>query len=69
MAEKWYKNVNNNSGIWIGNGIDIQNAIKINNLSKTDASEDFKGVAYTIENNCYKLIKCNGTEDEGGDSY
>lgn len=69
MKEKWYISINNKSGIWIGKDVDIQTAIKINSLSKSDAIENFKGVAYAVDNSEYKLIKSIGVESEEGGNY
>lgn len=69
MKEDWYsKIVNNKSGIWIGKGVDIQNAIKFNSMSLSDVNENFKGLAYVSNNEIYHVIKSLGTED-GGDIY
>ncbi len=69
MKEKWYEIINNKSGIWIGKDVEVQKIIKINNMTNSDAKEDFKGVAYTITNSQYTLMKCIGTEKEGGYNY
>ena len=69
MKEQWYKTINNESGIWIGKDVNVQTAIKINKMKKCDASEDFNGVGYSIDNGEYKLIKCIGTKNEEGGRY
>lgn len=69
MKEKWYSNVNNTSGMWIGKDIDIQSAIKTNNMTKSIASESFRGVGYKIDHSKCTLIKCIGTEKKGEYDY
>ena len=69
MKEKWYDTVNNKSGIWIGKDVGIQTSIKIPNMKKCDASEDFNGVSYAIIDGEYSLMKCIGTHNEEGGQY
>lgn len=69
MKEKWYKNVNNSYGIWVGKDVNIQTAIKIDNMTKSMSSESFNGVAYTIKDSKCTLIKCIGTDKKGGYDY
>lgn len=67
MREKWYSTINSNSGIWIGKDVDVQTAIKINNMKKCDSSEEFSGISYGIKDGEYFLMKCIGTHSEEGD--
>ena len=62
--EEWYsKSVKKNNGIWLGKDADIQNSIVFNNLTKSDANEDFKCLAYSVVNGEYEVFKCIGNEE------
>ncbi len=66
--EKFFENVSKTSGIWISNGVDVQNALTINNLSKGDIlAEENNVVGYVISNSEYRVCKCLSVE--GDDSY
>ena len=69
MQEKWFSSaVNTNDGIWIGTGVDTQDAIKFNNMTKTDINENMNGICYVANNSTYKVIKGIGSakKEEGG---
>lgn len=55
--EKWYSQVNNTKGIWLGQELNNQSLINVNNVSTEDKKFNFEGVAFTIDESKYKLIK------------
>ena len=61
--ETWYKNININNGLWIGNGFETQSVIKADNIKVYDSNEDFNGVAFNIKDGKYEVIKIIGTEE------
>ena len=69
--EEWYKKQNINNGIWIDQGINIQNIIHISDIKTYDANEEFNGLAYNIKDSNYEVIKLIGTEaiEEVGGYY
>ena len=63
----WYiSNVKNNSGIWLGDDVDKQNIIYINNLSKEDKNTGITDVGFAIDDGKYTLIRhvVEGDENE-----
>ena len=61
--EKWYKKQSINNGIWINQGINVQNIIHVDNIKIYDANEEFNGLAYNVKDNKYEVIKLIGTEE------
>ena len=62
--EKWYNLINNNKGIWIGKGLNNQSVFATNEMTMEDKKYDFKGLAYTIEDAKYTVIKMVMDGDE-----
>ncbi len=69
--EEWYKKLTINNGIWIDQGINIQNIIKADNITVYDSNEEFNGLAYNVKDSKYEVIKLIGTEEimEDGGMY
>lgn len=68
MTETWYRNIKNTNGIWIGKNFEVQTAIKVDHILKSDANEEFNGLGYVVEDGKYRVIKLIGTV-EGNDEY
>lgn len=67
MKEEWYHQVvQNENGIWVGKGIELQKAIRVPTLTMSDMNEDFRGLAYVVNGSNYQVIKSLGTQ-EGSD--
>ncbi len=64
----WYSNIDKNSGIWVGDGIDEQEILVINDLKDYDIDEELRPLLYVITNNNYEVVKGIG-ESEGADLF
>lgn len=64
--EAWYKNnVNNNNGIWIGNGIVNQYTIMLNKITKEHRDDIPNGFGFVVRNGKTTLVKLV----ESGENY
>lgn len=64
--ESWYSNVNTGYGIWLGPGFSSQSVISSNELTQDDKKYNFEGLAYTVINSNYTVIKTILDGDEDG---
>ena len=55
--EQWYSMVNTTKGIWLGNGFDSQSLISSNEVSVEDKKYKYEGLAYSVDNANYTVIK------------
>lgn len=46
--EKWYQQCSMNNGIWIGEGLDMQQIIHIHTLNKCDITGNLNGVIFPV---------------------
>ena len=64
--ESWYKNmVNNDSGIWVGNGIEDQYLIKLNTSKRRRVNNCGDSFGYVAKEGQTTYIKLLGMKDEG----
>ena len=56
-TERWYSNVDNSNGIWLGNEIGSQNSIKVNNIELDERREEFNYMAFAISKGKHTLIR------------
>ncbi len=62
--EEWYREaVDTSSGIWIGDGINIQVLINIHSLSTADVNLSFDDLGYVVTNGEYRVIKGLSTDE------
>ena len=62
--EPWYNVINNNKGIWLGKGLSNQSIFATNELTQEDKKYSFNGLAYTITDAKYTVIKTVMDGDE-----
>lgn len=62
--EPWYNIINNNKGIWLGKGLSNQSIFATNELTQEDKKYSFNGLAYTITDAKYTVIKTVMDGDE-----
>lgn len=55
--ESWYSNINTGYGLWLGNGFSSQSMISSGELSQDDKKYNFEGLAYSVTNSNYTVIK------------
>ncbi len=55
--EPWFATVNTTKGIWLGPGFDSQSMISSNEVSMEDKKYDFEGLAYSVTDANYTVIK------------
>lgn len=62
--EPWYSAVNTTKGLWLGSGFSSQSIFSSNELTPEDKKYDFKGLAYSIKDAKYTVIKTLMDGDE-----
>ena len=68
QTEIWYQsNADNTSGIWLGEEVNNQMAININDLSLEDRKKSFPYMAFAVNKGQYTIIK-HVVEDEEGNN-
>ena len=68
--ENWYDNaIDKENCIWVGQGIELQNVISINKLSKSDINDVANGTLFRISNGNYQVVKGLDNPNEGGLFY
>ena len=68
--EIWYDNaIDKENCIWVGQGIELQNVISINKLSKSDINDVANGTLFRISNGNYQVVKGLDNPNEGGLFY
>ncbi len=68
--EAWYDSaVDKENSIWVGQGIELQNVISINKLSKSDINDVANGTLFRISNGNYQVVKGLDNPNEGGLFY
>ena len=55
--EPWYPNIDTTKGIWLGPGFDSQSMLSSNEVTQEDKKYTFEGLAYTIKDANYTVIK------------
>ncbi len=55
--ESWYASVNTGFGIWLGPGFSSQSLISSGELTQDDKKYNFEGLAYSVTNSNYTVIK------------
>ncbi len=55
--ESWYTQINTGKGIWLGNGFSSQSIFSCNELTSEDKKYNYDGLAYTITDAKYNVIK------------
>ncbi len=55
--ESWYSNINTGYGLWLGGGFSSQSMISSGELSQDDKKYNFEGLAYSVTNSNYTVIK------------
>ncbi len=55
--EQWYQLIDTTKGIWLGNDFDNQSTFTTNEISQEDKKYKFDGLAYTIKDANYTVIK------------
>ena len=55
--ENWFTRLNTSNCIWLGNGIENQNIFNVNAIDMEDRKLKFNGIAFTVEEGSYTLIK------------
>jgi len=55
--ESWYAQINNNRGIWIGQGLNNQSLFSVKEINTEDKKYNFEGLAFIIDEGNYKVIK------------
>lgn len=67
QANRWIKSkIDDSNGIWIGEGVGSQIAIRINNLTMEDRKINFPYMGFAVSNGNKEIIKC--VIDDGGDN-
>ena len=56
-VESWYSKLDTTFGIWLGAGLENQNIFGVNAVDMEDRKLNYKGIAFTIEDGNYSLIK------------
>ena len=68
--DDWYKNyLSDDSGIWVGNGIDDQYLITINSSNKKLINNCGPSYGYVIKQGEFYLIKLIGIREEKDESF
>ncbi len=62
--ESWYSQINNNEGIWLGPGLSNQSIFATNEMTQEDKKYNYEGLAYTITDAKYTVIKTVMDGDE-----
>ena len=62
--EKWYSQINNNEGIWLGPGLNNQTVFATGEITQEDKKYNYEGLAYTITSAKYTVIKTVMDGDE-----
>lgn len=62
--EKWYSQINNNEGIWLGPGLSNQSVFATGEITQEDKKYNYEGLAYTITSAKYTVIKTVMDGDE-----
>lgn len=58
QLDDWYiKNINKKYGIWLGEGISVQNIISLSNLTNEDRMANIPYLAFAVSNEKYNLIR------------
>ena len=55
--EGWFGQVDTKNGIWLGTNIGNQSILTTNEISAEDKKYDYDGLAYSVTNGSYKVIK------------
>ena len=56
-VEPWFPKLDTSYGIWLGAGLENQNLFGVNAVDMEDRKLDFKGIAFTVDDGNYSLIK------------
>ena len=62
--ESWYSEINTAKGLWLGNGFTSQSIFSSNDLTSEDKKYDFAGLAYSLTDAKYTVIKTLMDGDE-----
>lgn len=62
--EKWFDQVNTAKGLWLGTGFANQSIFTNKEVNSEDKKYDYEGLAYSINNSEYKVIKTLMDGDE-----
>ena len=64
--ESWFNYINTTNGIWLGPGFESQSLISSNEVNKDDRRYTFDGLAYTVKDTAYTVVKTvMDGEDDG----
>lgn len=55
--EPWYNSMDTSNGLWLGPGIESQSVLITNELTDEDKKYSYEGMAYSVKNGTYTLIK------------